>query len=49
MQNSRLPDSNTPVRVLPSVGVGYAVAVSAVLSSVRTTVPSNHAPKMASY
>ena len=48
-QNFSEPDSRTEVRVEPSLGVGYAVAVFSSRSSVRTTDPSNQAPKIASY
>ena len=48
-QNLKSPDSRTCVNLLPSVAIGYVVAVFASVSSVNTTAPSNVAPKIKSY
>ena len=48
-QNLNSPDSRTCANLLPSVAIGYDVAVFASVSSVNTTAPSNVAPKIRSY
>ena len=48
-QNLKSPDSRTCVNLLPSVAIGYDVAVFASVSSVSTTAPSNVAPNIKSY